>query len=29
MERVGQGIARASAEEMVRVVEGLNEIIGG
>jgi len=28
-ERIGRRIARASAEEMVRVVEGVNEIIGG
>lgn len=28
-ERIGRRIARASAGEMVRVVEGLNEIIGG
>ncbi len=28
-ERIGRRIARASAEELARVVEGLNEIIGG
>jgi mRNA interferase MazF len=27
-ERIGRRIARASAEEMVKVVDGLNEIIG-
>lgn len=29
VERIGKRLARASAEEMVLVLEGLNEIIGG
>ena len=28
-ERIGQHIARASDEEVARVIEGLNEILGG
>ena len=28
-DRIGRRLARASAEELARVIEGLNEIIGG
>ena len=28
-ERIGERIAEASVEEMVRVIEGLNEVVGG
>lgn len=28
-ERIGRRLGRASAEELIQVVEGLNEIIGG
>jgi len=28
-ERIGRRIARASAEELARAIEGLNEIVGG
>ena len=28
VERIGQPLARATPEEMLRVIEGLNEIIG-
>jgi mRNA interferase MazF len=28
VERIGQQLARATPEEMLRVIEGLNEIIG-
>ncbi len=28
-ERIGRRIARASAEELARTIEGLNEIVGG
>ncbi len=29
VERIGKRMARASAEELVAVIEGLNEIVGG
>ena len=29
VERIGKKLARASEEEMARVIEGLNEIVGG
>jgi len=28
-ERIGRRLGRASAEELARVIEGLNEIVGG
>jgi len=29
VKRIGKRVARASAEELVSVIDGLNEIIGG